>query len=94
MAIKGKISSGPKPQMPSAPQVNVDFMKIWQTVDQYIPPILKDPIKLGSKTLKYTNLLFTYLSCDAVSSSSYCCSAKQSTFSTAVKGSISTFDTS
>jgi len=37
MAIKGKIATGPKPQMPKTPQVNVDFMKIWNTVDQYIP---------------------------------------------------------
>lgn len=59
MAIKGKIASSVKPQMPNAPQVNVDFMKIWNTIDQYIPSILKDPVRLGSKILKYTNLLFT-----------------------------------
>lgn len=42
MAIKNRMpgagGAGPvKPQTGKGPQVNVDFMKLWTTIKQYIP---------------------------------------------------------
>ena len=52
-------SAGAKSQGTKGPQLNMDFMKIWKTAREYIPEILLDPIKLMSRILKYTNMVFS-----------------------------------
>jgi hypothetical protein len=45
---------------PKTPQLNIDIMKIWNSVEEYIPSILKDPFRLINQTLRFANDAFMY----------------------------------
>ena len=60
MAIKDRVGvAASKPQGPKMPQINIDFMKLWSSFTEHVPPILKDPVRLLSTLLKYTNYAIT-----------------------------------
>lgn len=53
MAVKQKIIKEDKFEF------NVNFSKIWQTLQAHAPEILTQPLKLANTLLKYANQLFT-----------------------------------